>query len=425
MGTVRTPAGGPPPPGYGASFVAGGNGAWVALGPGSIWTSPDGRTWTLASTTGLPLRPGDQISVLKRTAAGFIAVGANVPAGAQAQAQAQASPVVFLSANGLDWQRLGAQQLRLAAGTAQVAGLSGAAVNGSRILIAGDVTVTTGKPGRTRTIPASAAWLSTDGGRTWTLAVRPGRPTSGAQALTSGAQPLISGWRGRHGFVLLRPATAAKKPAVDVYRSPNGTAWTFAATLAAPAGFTAGLVNGGPGRRRGHRPGGPDPDRLRDRGRPSWRQDPAFGAAAAEDGLRRGDARAAPRGDRGQRSGPGHPPAAAHGAAPANRPIQVVMAGDPRRHRARTGRQRRRGRGRHAGRGGQRQRLPGRLDLRRRRQLVAARPSARPRRCFGRPGIQQLTSVTYGAAGWLAVGGVTTAAGEHPVVVSSADGQVW
>ena len=44
---------------------------------------------------------------------------------------------------------------------------------------------------------------------------------------------------------------------------------------------------------------------------------------------------------------------------------------------------------------------------------------------LGRPGIQQLTSVTHGLAGWLAVGHVTAAAAEHPVVIASADGQVW
>ena len=100
MGRVRSPDGGPPPPGYAARFVAGVRGAWVALGPSSIWTSPDGRTWTLASTAGLPLRPGDQISVVKRTATGFIAAGAAGPAGS--------APLVFLSANGTTWQRLGA-----------------------------------------------------------------------------------------------------------------------------------------------------------------------------------------------------------------------------------------------------------------------------------------------------------------------------
>ena len=85
MGTVRSAGGGVPPPGHGAIFVAGGQGAWVALGPGSIWTSADGRTWTLAPGTGLPLLPGDQISGLARTAAGFIAVGANVPGGRPGQ----------------------------------------------------------------------------------------------------------------------------------------------------------------------------------------------------------------------------------------------------------------------------------------------------------------------------------------------------
>ena len=42
-----------------------------------------------------------------------------------------------------------------------------------------------------------------------------------------------------------------------------------------------------------------------------------------------------------------------------------------------------------------------------------------------RPGSQQLTSVTHGNMGWLAVGGVTANAGEHPVVVVSANGTSW
>ena len=44
---------------------------------------------------------------------------------------------------------------------------------------------------------------------------------------------------------------------------------------------------------------------------------------------------------------------------------------------------------------------------------------------LARPGIQQLTGITNGSAGWLAVGGVTAAAPEHPVVIGSADGSVW
>ena len=61
-GSVRTLSGGVPPPGHAARYVAGGQGKWVAVGPGSIWTSADGRTWTLTASAGIPLRPGDQIA---------------------------------------------------------------------------------------------------------------------------------------------------------------------------------------------------------------------------------------------------------------------------------------------------------------------------------------------------------------------------
>ena len=243
MGHVRAPGGGPPPPGHAARFVAGGRGAWVALGPRSIWTSPDGRTWTLSSTAGLPLRPGDQISVLERTASGFIAAGSNTPAGNAADA----TPVVFLSANGISWQRLGAAQLHLAAGTGRVLDIKYAAAYGNQVLIAGDVTATqtAGRPRHTVTIQTSAAWLSGNGGTTWTLAVPPG-PAGNSAPAGPGAQAQISGVAvATDGFILLRPATVARKPAVDVYRSPDGTVWTFEATLGHP-----GRLRGRPGQRR-------------------------------------------------------------------------------------------------------------------------------------------------------------------------------
>ena len=105
-----------------------------ALGPGSIWTSADGRSWTLAPGAGMPLLPGDQINVVKRTAAGFIAVGANVPGGDQARS----TPLVFLSANGTTWERLDAARLHLAAGSGRALDLRYAAVSGKLILIAGE-----------------------------------------------------------------------------------------------------------------------------------------------------------------------------------------------------------------------------------------------------------------------------------------------
>ena len=240
MGAVRALGGGPPPPGSAARFVAAGPGGWIAIGPGSIWTSPNGLTWTLASTAGLPLRPGDQISVLQRTAAGFIAAGSNVPGGNQAEA----TPVLFLSADGLSWRRLGAGQLGLGQGAAslgRVLSIRYAAADQNQILIAGDVAVPP-PAGTAQTQVTSAAWLSRDGGATWTLAVPPGAAPAG-----HGAQDQISGVAATaSGFILARPATAGRKPAVDVYRSADGTRWTFAATLTTPAGFAASPASASP-----------------------------------------------------------------------------------------------------------------------------------------------------------------------------------
>ena len=53
------------------------------------------------------------------------------------------------------------------------------------------------------------------------------------------------------------------------------------------------------------------------------------------------------------------------------------------------------------------------------------RASGQTQGVLDRPGIQQLTSVTYGPDGWLAVGGVIAVAAEHPVVLSSGNGSVW
>jgi hypothetical protein len=43
----------------------------------------------------------------------------------------------------------------------------------------------------------------------------------------------------------------------------------------------------------------------------------------------------------------------------------------------------------------------------------------------GRPGIEAMTAVTHGMAGWLAVGDVVSGTQQHPVVVTSADGATW
>jgi len=421
MGTVRSAGGGVPPPGHSAIFVAGGQGAWVALGSGSIWTSADGRTWTLAPGTGMPLLRGDQISGVARTASGFIAVGANVPGGDQARS----TPLIFLSANGITWERLDAARLGLAAGGGRVLNVRYVAVAGKLILIAGDVVTTevTGKPVRTVTVRVGAAWLSGDGGSTWV----PTAGTAVGPALAPpgpGAQPQVAGVAGvGDGFVLLRPATVAGRTAVDAYYSPNGAAWTFTATLGATGGFVAGLANGGPNGAAVTGVAGRTLTAFASANGRAWQQTRPLGSSASQavsgvalapDGTVVTAGIGAGRDSRRPVITLAGPNAAAHVdiakipgavveelavnglAAQASMQVAVGSAnGFPAAWTSVDG-------------GSSWTRATG------------ATPAV-----LNRPGSQQLTSVTHGNMGWLAVGGVTASAAEHPVVVVSANATSW
>jgi hypothetical protein len=405
MGTEQTPDGGQPPPGHAARFVAGGHGAWVAVGPGSIWTSADGRTWTLTSSAGMPLRPGDQLNVLRRTASGFLAAGVNIPDGDRAKA----SPVLFLSANGISWQRLDATQLGLSAGTGRALNIRYAAVSGPLILIAGDVSTT----------KTSGAWLSRDGGLTWSTAHAPAAAPAGQPQVTGVAA--VDG-----GFVLVRAATVHRSPGVQVYRSADGSTWTRQATLTAPGGLVTGLVNGGPsgavitGRAGG---GAGTLTAYVSATGASWQQTPAFGRADAESvsAVTTAEGRAV---------------VTATMAAPQSRePAISVLAGGAPVLQVNMAK------------------IPGAFDPQLAvNDVVAAgsnqvavgsangypvawfsadggstwvRTAGATPAVFDRPGTEQLTSVTHGPAGWLAVGSVTAGASQHPVVLTSADGRTW
>jgi hypothetical protein len=421
MGTVRTLAGEAPPPGHAARFVAGGPGRWVAVGPGSIWTSADGRTWTLTTSPGMPLASGDQITALRRTAAGFIAVGANAPGGDQAKS----SPVIFLSADGVSWRRLAAGQLRLPAAADRVLDIKYVAAAGNLILIAGDVVTTTvaGQTKRTVTSQAGGAWVSSDHGLSWVAATEPGVAPAGP-----GAQPQITGVAAAgDGFVLLRPATVNARPAVDVYRSANGTAWTPSATLSTPAGLVTGLADGGRDGAVVTGQAGQVLTAFVSADGASWQPAGTFGRVASESvsGVAMTPHGAVVTGtvDPGGQQGDARLPAIAL-LAGSTLPVQVDVA-----------------------------KIPGAFDPQLALEGVAAaggmqvavgsangypavwasadggsswtRAAGATQAVFGRPGTQQLTSVTHGVAGWLAVGGVEGGATPHPVVVSSASGSSW
>jgi hypothetical protein len=158
--------------------------------------------------------PGDQVTVLKRTGSGFIAAGVHMPGGGRS------APVIFLSANGTGWARSGPS---LAAGNGRALDIRLAAAAGRQILIAGDVA--TGS-GRTATVRTGGAWLSDDGGRSWTAVTVP--TGHGAQDQFSDAATTAD------GFLLVDQRPGRIRPRTDrsrLHRDPRGRA---AHLMAAP-----------------------------------------------------------------------------------------------------------------------------------------------------------------------------------------------
>ena len=423
LGGVSAAGGGTPPPGHAARFVAGGAGAWAAIGSDAIWTSTDGQEWTLTSATGLPERPGDYITVLKRTSSGFIAAGANRPNGKRS------TPVIFLSAGGRRWTRLGASQLGLSADQGRVQDIRLVAAADNLILAAGDVAGSS-RTGSSRTDSSrtGAAWLSSDGGRQWRPVTVPAG--HGARAEFSDLAATAD------GFLLVRPATVHGRPAADVYRSGNGTDWTFAATLTTPSGFSPGLMNGaGAGAVLAGEAGSAltaftSADGI------GWHQVPAFGRAPAEavSGVAVTPAGAVIA----DGSPSGTQPS---GAQPSGAQQLITIGGSAAVTKVSLS----------AIPGGVQPQVAvdavAAVGAQGRQQVAVGSANGFPaawtsgdggrtwRRAAGqtasvltRPGIQQLTGVAHGPAGWLAVGGASGSTGSgtgRPVVIVSADGRTW
>jgi hypothetical protein len=224
LASLHAPGGGPAPLGHVASRLAGGPGGWVAVGPQAIWTSPDGLNWTLAASHGItPQLPGDQLLVITNTAQGFLAAGVAAASGGGTQA------VIWSSKDGLTWQRKTAEQLGLTALGATAQGIVYAASHGADTVISGGVT-----SGGTN---VSAAWLSTDGGSTWTAVTIP---------VDQGAGTSISGLGfDGSGLIAVRSGQAAPGgPDGVAYFSPNGQAWQYAGTIDAAGGWNPGVVKG-------------------------------------------------------------------------------------------------------------------------------------------------------------------------------------
>jgi serine/threonine protein kinase len=219
LAPVRLPGGGrgiQPPLGYPASRIAGGPHGWMAEGPNAIWTSPDGLSWTLAATHGItPQQPGDSINVVTITPDGFLA-------GGNQQTSAGKQAVIWISRDGVTWQRVTAAQLGLTAAGLTPASMNFATSRGAATLISDG---------------GSGVWLSTDSGSTWTPVTVP---------VDHGAQNKISGVSfAGSGLIAVRPGlTASGAPDGVAYFSPNGQAWQYAGTIDAAGGWSPVVVKG-------------------------------------------------------------------------------------------------------------------------------------------------------------------------------------
>ena len=213
---VRTSGGGRPPLGHVATLIAGGRRGWMAEGPDSLWTSRDGLSWTLAATHGIsPRQPGDSVDVVTSTPDGFLAGGSQrTSSGSQA--------VLWVSQDGVRWQRLAAAQLGLTEAGATAGNIDFATSQGAATVISDR---------------GSGAWLSTDSGSTWSAAAIP---------VDHGARKAISGVSfDGSGLIAVRPGVTAGGASDGVaYFSPDGRAWQYAGTIDAAGGWAPAVVKG-------------------------------------------------------------------------------------------------------------------------------------------------------------------------------------
>ncbi|MFY9932756.1 MAG: hypothetical protein WAK82_32615, partial [Streptosporangiaceae bacterium] len=226
------------------------------------------------------------------------------------------------------------------------------------------------------------------------------------------------------GFVLFRPATAARNPAVDVYGSANGTTWKFETTLDTAIGFTPGVTEGGPGGAVITGRAGSQLTAFASANGSSWQQAGPFATTAAEavSGVTVAGGTVITAGT-GQPEPESRQPmittVAPGGTAASVDIAKIPGATEPQLAVNALGVQ-----GSNQVAVGSANGYPAAWTSANGGASWTPATGATPT-VLNRPGFQQLTSVTRGLAGWLAVGGVTGGAAEHPVVVTSPGGGSW
>ncbi|MGI5228269.1 hypothetical protein [Actinoallomurus sp. CA-142502] len=219
LADVRTPDGAEP--GYGDTprVIAGSAGAWVALGGShagtAVWTSRDGRTWIRQPDSTGAVFGRDKITRVARTANGFVAVGDT----SQKGDYSDAVPVVWLSSDGRQWQRLGNDQLKMSLPGGPLS-LIDVAAHGDLVLAYGWSTDGKGQ------IVKDGVWRSADGGRTWAAADVPHPKGTAGPGIAVAATPT--------GFIAGRNAHSKSEQYGVMLTSADGQSWRKAGEIHLP-----------------------------------------------------------------------------------------------------------------------------------------------------------------------------------------------
>ncbi|MDN3357994.1 hypothetical protein [Actinomadura sp. DC4] len=219
LADVRTPDGAEP--GYGDTprVVAGSEGAWVALGGSrtgtAVWTSRDARTWTRQPDSTGAVFGHDKITRVARTSSGFVAVGDT----SQKGDYSDAVPVVWLSSDGRQWERLGNDQLKMSLSGGPLS-LIDVAAHDNAVIVYGWTTDAKGL------VTQDGVWRSADGGRSWAAADVPHPKGTAGPGIAIGATS--------DGFVAGRNASSKSERYGVIMTSADGDRWQPAGEIHLP-----------------------------------------------------------------------------------------------------------------------------------------------------------------------------------------------
>jgi hypothetical protein len=400
LAAVRTLSGDEPPYGDAPKQIVAGNGAWVALGTRpngtTVWTSRDGRGWVRQpDAAGTAFGGNDRVGRVVALGSGFLAVGSTSAKGDFTDP----TPVVWRSADGRRWDRLTGGQLNFpsAGGTLT---LVGAAARGETVVAHG-----VGRGPKPHPKPIDGLWRSNDGGRTWEAVTVPSPGGAGGYGIA--ATPA--------GLFIAREAEDKSGRYAAVYASVDSSTWTAAGQIRLPGYRRLLRFNGSSSGLAALAGTGRDATLVHSTDGRSWQSAGNVSLSSerilADVAQTPGQTVLVGRDNTGTdadpmmvvRDGQGQDVRAPLGSAGAVQPDQAVEAvgtanrlivavgssnGDPAVWHSADGR------------------------------------SWQRAQTTTRAGMQRLTSVTGGLAGWLAVGQDGTAP-RHPLVLTSRDGSSW